>query len=42
MLTFGVFDHLDSNGLPLREFFERRLTLIETIKREGFAGYHLA
>jgi alkanesulfonate monooxygenase SsuD/methylene tetrahydromethanopterin reductase-like flavin-dependent oxidoreductase (luciferase family) len=42
VLTFGVFDHLDSNGLPLRDFFEQRLALIETIERAGFAGYHLA
>ena len=42
MLKFGIFDHLDDNGLPLGEFFEQRLKLIEEIERLGFAGYHLA
>ena len=42
MLKFGIFDHLDDNGLPLGEFFEQRLKLIEQIERLGFAGYHLA
>jgi alkanesulfonate monooxygenase SsuD/methylene tetrahydromethanopterin reductase-like flavin-dependent oxidoreductase (luciferase family) len=42
VLEFGVFDHLDSNGLPLGDFFEQRLRLIEQIERHGFYGYHLA
>jgi alkanesulfonate monooxygenase SsuD/methylene tetrahydromethanopterin reductase-like flavin-dependent oxidoreductase (luciferase family) len=42
VLKFGIFDHLDDGGLPLGEFFESRLKLIETIERAGFAGYHLA
>jgi alkanesulfonate monooxygenase SsuD/methylene tetrahydromethanopterin reductase-like flavin-dependent oxidoreductase (luciferase family) len=42
VLEFGIFDHLDSNGLPLRDFFEQRLSLIELIERSGFYGHHLA
>jgi alkanesulfonate monooxygenase SsuD/methylene tetrahydromethanopterin reductase-like flavin-dependent oxidoreductase (luciferase family) len=42
VLEFGIFDHLDSNGLPLGELFEQRLRLIELIERSGFYGYHLA
>ncbi|HWT31069.1 MAG TPA: LLM class flavin-dependent oxidoreductase, partial [Propylenella sp.] len=42
MLKFGIFDHLDDNGLPLGEFFEQRLKLIEAVEQLGFAGYHLA
>ncbi len=42
MLEFGIFDHLDGNGLPLAEFFEQRLRLIALIERYGFRGYHLA
>ena len=42
MLEFGIFDHLDSNGLPLGEFFEQRLRLIEQTERHGFYGYHFA
>lgn len=42
MLTFGIFDHLDSNGSPLGGYFEDRLRLVELADRLGFAGYHLA
>ena len=42
MLSFGIFDHLDSTGAPLGSFFDERLRLVELIEREGFAGYHLA
>ena len=42
MLDFGIFDHLDSNDLPLGEFLEQRLRLIEQIEAGGFAGYHFA
>ena len=42
MLTFGIFDHLDSNGLPLRDFLAERFDLIALIEQEGFSGYHLA
>ena len=28
-MEFGVFDHLDRGGVPLSEYYENRLTLIE-------------
>ncbi len=42
MLRFGIFDHLDANGLPLGEMLEKRLKLIELMDRGGFYGYHMA
>lgn len=42
MLTFSIFDHLDSNGAPLGDFLEQRLQLAALVERSGFAGYHLA
>lgn len=41
-MQFGVFDHMDSNGLPLQDYYEQRLKLIEAYDRAGFFGYHLA
>jgi len=41
-MDFGVFDHLDRNPLPLREFYEARLKLIERYDSAGFYAYHLA
>jgi alkanesulfonate monooxygenase SsuD/methylene tetrahydromethanopterin reductase-like flavin-dependent oxidoreductase (luciferase family) len=41
-LEFGVFDHLDRNDLPLREFYEQRLKIIEAFDRCGFYAYHVA
>jgi alkanesulfonate monooxygenase SsuD/methylene tetrahydromethanopterin reductase-like flavin-dependent oxidoreductase (luciferase family) len=41
-LKFGIFDHLDRNALPLADFYEQRLKLIEQYDRSGFYGYHLA
>ncbi len=42
VLKFGVFDHLDADGLPLGEMLEKRLKLIELMDREGFYGFHMA
>ena len=28
-MRFGVFDHLDDSGLPLADFYENRLKLVE-------------
>jgi alkanesulfonate monooxygenase SsuD/methylene tetrahydromethanopterin reductase-like flavin-dependent oxidoreductase (luciferase family) len=42
MLDFGIFDHLDDNGMALGSFFEQRLRLVEQFERAGFYGYHLA
>ena len=41
-LEFGVFDHLDRNDLPLREYYEDRLKIIEAFDRCGFYAYHVA
>ena len=41
-MDFGIFDHLDRNDLPLNEFYEARLKLIEAYERAGFYAYHLA
>jgi len=41
-LEFGVFDHLDDNGIPLADLFETRLKLTEQYDRAGFRSYHIA
>ena len=41
-MEFGIFDHLDRSGLPLKEYYEARLKLIETYDRSGFYAYHVA
>jgi len=41
-MEFGVFDHLDRGDLPLKDFYESRLKLIEAYDRSGFYAYHLA
>ena len=41
-LAFGVFDHLDSSGATLRQFYEDRLRLIELYDRLGFYCYQVA
>ncbi len=41
-LEFGVFDHLDDNGVPLADLFETRLKLIEQYDWAGFRSYHIA
>lgn len=41
-LEFGVFDHLDRNDLPLYEYYEQRLKVIEAFDRFGFYAYHVA
>jgi len=41
-LEFGVFDHLDRNDLPLRDYYEERLKIIEAFDRHGFYAYHVA
>ena len=41
-LEFGVFDHVDRNDLPLAQFYEDRLKLIEAYDRAGIYGYHCA
>src|SRR5437667_229243 len=41
-LEFGVFDHVDRHDLPLKDFYEDRLKLIEAYDRAGIYGYHVA
>lgn len=41
-LAFGVFDHLDASGAPLRDFYADRLKLVELYDRLGFYCYHVA
>ena len=41
-MDFGVFDHLDRGPLPLHEYYEARLKLIEGYDRAGFHAYHVA
>jgi alkanesulfonate monooxygenase SsuD/methylene tetrahydromethanopterin reductase-like flavin-dependent oxidoreductase (luciferase family) len=41
-MDFGVFDHLDRYDVPLNEYYEARLKLIELYDSTGFFGYHLA
>jgi alkanesulfonate monooxygenase SsuD/methylene tetrahydromethanopterin reductase-like flavin-dependent oxidoreductase (luciferase family) len=42
VLTFGIFDHLDSDGQPLGALLESRLRLLTLIEQEGYEAYHLA
>lgn len=41
-MDFGVFDHIDRSGQPLKEFYETRLKLAEAYDRFGFYAYHAA
>ncbi len=41
-MEFGIFDHVDRNGLPLEQFYEMRLQLAEAYDRLGFRSYHIA
>jgi alkanesulfonate monooxygenase SsuD/methylene tetrahydromethanopterin reductase-like flavin-dependent oxidoreductase (luciferase family) len=41
-MDFGIFDHVDGSGLPLHEFYEARLRIVESYDRAGFYSYHVA
>ena len=41
-MQFGVFDHVDGNDLPLPDYYEARLKMIEQYDRSGFYAYHVA
>jgi alkanesulfonate monooxygenase SsuD/methylene tetrahydromethanopterin reductase-like flavin-dependent oxidoreductase (luciferase family) len=41
-MKFGIFDHMDDNGVSPQQLFEDRLKLIEAYDRGGFHAYHLA
>jgi alkanesulfonate monooxygenase SsuD/methylene tetrahydromethanopterin reductase-like flavin-dependent oxidoreductase (luciferase family) len=40
-MRFGVFDHIDANGLPIGEQYAQRLRLVERYEALGFYCYHL-
>lgn len=41
-MEFGIFDHVDANGVPLQQFYEDRFKIVEAYDRAGFYGYHVA
>jgi alkanesulfonate monooxygenase SsuD/methylene tetrahydromethanopterin reductase-like flavin-dependent oxidoreductase (luciferase family) len=41
-MKLGVFDHMDRGNVPLDQFFEQRLKLVEAYDRAGFHAYHVA
>ena len=41
-MKIGVFDHMDRGDVPLHQFFEDRMRLIEAYDQAGFHGYHVA
>src|SRR5438034_4967665 len=41
-MDLGIFDHLDRREVPLDEFYESRLRLLEKYDAAGFSAYHLA
>ena len=42
MMEFGIFDHVDKSDLPLHEYYEARLELVELYDKAGFYSYHIA
>ena len=41
-MKIGVFDHMDRGNVPLHQFFEDRMRLVEAYDVAGFHGYHVA
>ena len=41
-MRFGVFDHMDRNGVNVGQQYRDRLQLIEAYDRAGFYAYHVA
>lgn len=41
-MKIGIFDHLDGADVPLAQFFDDRLRLVEEYDRQGFYAYHVA
>lgn len=41
-MHFGIFDHMDNDHLPLADFFEERLKIIEMYDKLGFHAWHVA
>lgn len=41
-MDVGIFDHLDRQAMPVADFYESRLRLLERYDAAGFYSYHLA
>jgi alkanesulfonate monooxygenase SsuD/methylene tetrahydromethanopterin reductase-like flavin-dependent oxidoreductase (luciferase family) len=41
-LKFGVFDHMDDSGLPLKRHYADRLEIAAACDRAGFRAYHVS
>src|SRR5260370_35561837 len=41
-MDLGIFDHLDRRDVPVADFYEHRLRLLEKYDAAGFYSYHLA
>jgi alkanesulfonate monooxygenase SsuD/methylene tetrahydromethanopterin reductase-like flavin-dependent oxidoreductase (luciferase family) len=41
-MEFGIFDHCDASGVPLQDFYDQRLRIVEAYDRGGFYCYHVA
>src|SRR5262245_34729954 len=41
-MEFGIFDHVDRSHLPLADYYEERLAIVELFDRAGFHSYHVA
>lgn len=41
-MLFGVFDHVDRGSVPIQEYYENRLRVIEHYDRAGLYAYHVA
>ncbi len=41
-MHFGIFDHMDNDHLPVADFLEERLRLLELYDRHGFYCWHVA
>ncbi len=41
-MQFGIFDHLDNDHLPIADYYEERLKLLELYDRSGFYSWHMA
>lgn len=40
-MKFGIFDHIDTNGMAIGEQYAQRLRLVELYEKLGFYCYHL-
>lgn len=40
-MKFGIFDHIDANGMAIGEQYAQRLRLVELYEKFGFFCYHL-